>query len=137
MHKHVTQGVRRGKYKQQWLHHHSPIKPRSKDKTWFDEHEWVPILSKNYSTDVEKGCEYPHYFDATRDILDSIEQYHGRDKCGSCYTALTYGLFHPTSYYTDGEHIYIVFDSGYTTFVTSHREDFVGKLKEIKKLCKD
>ena len=72
MHKHVTQGVRRGKYNQQWLPRHIPIKPRSKDKTWFDEHGWVPILSKDYITDFEKGRKQPHYFDANRDIIDGI-----------------------------------------------------------------
>ena len=93
----------------------------------------MPILSKDYSTDFEKGCKYPHYFDATRDILDGIEQYHDRDNCGSCYTAIPYDLFLPTCYYTDSEHIDIIFDSGCTTYVTPHREDFVGKVKVVNK----
>ena len=83
MHTHVTQGVRRENTNNNAPPRHSPIKLRSTDKLWFDEHEWVPILSEDYSTDVEKGCKYPHYFDATRDILDGIEQYHDRDNCES------------------------------------------------------
>ena len=70
LHKH-RKGIRRGSYNHQWLHH-SPIKMRPTKRTWLGEHTWDPILSQDYSLDFEKGCKFPHYFDATRHILEGI-----------------------------------------------------------------
>ena len=72
MHKYMRQGIRRGAYNHQWLPYHSHIKLKSQ-RIWLGEHTWDPILSKGHSLDFEEGCKYPHYFDATRNILEGIE----------------------------------------------------------------
>ena len=74
----MPQGVRNGKSRQHWHPHYSLITSRSQNRTWFDEHEWTLVLNKDYSTYFETGCKYPHYFDATWDIVDGIQPY--RDK---------------------------------------------------------
>ena len=135
IYKYMLQGVMRGKYKHTyWRSHYSPIKPRSQDKTWFGQHEWTPLLSEDFSADFEEGYNYTHYVNATRDILEGIEPYRDKHKCGSCYTVITDDIFLSTGYCAYSEHMDIIFYSRCTTSVTVHREDFIGEVKVVNKI---
>ena len=133
MHKHMRQGVRRGAYNHQWGPYNSTImlKPQ---RTWLGEHTWDPILCKDYSNYFEEGCKYPHYFDATRNILEGIEQHEINNENDHGYTAITDDLFLPTGYYTDSQQMNIVFDSGCTTSVTPNKSDFIGEITTVNKI---
>ena len=132
VHKYIIQGTRRGVYKYQWVPYQSPVKLKPQ-KTWLGEHIWDPILCRDYSSDFEEGCKYPHYFDATRNILEGLEHEinNGNDHG---YTAINDDLFLPTGYYADSQQMDIVFDSGCTTSVTPNKSDFIGEITTVNKI---
>ena len=71
-HRHVYQGVRRGRYHHQWTPYQSVT--TYKTTSWMGEHEWDSILQKDYSRDFEEGCKYPHYLDATLGKIEGLSQ---------------------------------------------------------------
>ena len=99
------------------------------------------MLDSDYSQIFDDNCaKYPHYFEAVKGSFgkddnefpplqsDTINHH-----CAHCFTALEDILFMPKGFYLDSGDKPVVFDSGCTVSITPFKEDFVGKIKPVKR----